>query len=129
MKQKLKEEAENSLRRQMEFIERMKKEFEETKKLHNDEKSILETKYNEMAELFEQRPSRPEDLELIQRLQEDNVIKEEELRKAVENLKFFKLELLNREDSYNKVFGANPTVGLLNPLEKVTKNVVSFCFT
>ena len=119
MKQKLKTEAENTLKRQMEFIERMKKEFDETKKLHSDEKAILETKYNEMAELFEQRPSRPEDLELIQKLQEDNILKEEELRKAVENLKFFKLELLNREDNYNKVFGANPTIGVLNPLDKV----------
>ena len=89
------------------------------KRIHAEEKQNLEIKYEELNSLFEQRPSRPEDLELIQQLQQDNVIKEEELRKAVENLKFFKLELLNREDNYNKMFNANPNVGVLNPLEKV----------
>ena len=31
-------------------------------------------------------------------------------------MKFYKLELINREESYNKMFGTNPNVGLLNPL-------------
>ena len=31
-------------------------------------------------------------------------------------MKFYKLELINREESYNKMFGANPNVGVLNPL-------------
>ncbi len=31
-------------------------------------------------------------------------------------MKFYKLELINREDSYNKMFGANPNIGLVNPL-------------
>lgn len=31
-------------------------------------------------------------------------------------MKFYKLELINREDSYNKMFGSNPNVGVLNPL-------------
>ena len=31
-------------------------------------------------------------------------------------MKFYKLELINREDSYNKMFGTNPNVGVLNPL-------------
>jgi len=30
---------------------------------------------------------------------------------------FFKLELINRESSYNKVFGASPNVGVLNPFQ------------
>ncbi len=32
-------------------------------------------------------------------------------------MKFFKLELINRENNYNKVFNANPNVGVMNPLE------------
>ncbi len=38
------------------------------------------------------------------------------LKKAAEDMKFYKLELINREDSYNKMFGTNPNVGVLNPL-------------
>lgn len=32
-------------------------------------------------------------------------------------MKFFKLELINRENNYNKVFNANPNVGIMNPLD------------
>ena len=31
-------------------------------------------------------------------------------------MKFYKLELINREHSYNNVFGNNPKVGLMNPM-------------
>lgn len=40
---------------------------------------------------------------------------DEELRKSQEELKFFKLELINRETNFNKVFSRNPTVGVLTP--------------
>jgi len=43
--------------------------------------------------------------------------KEEQLKKAEEDMKFYKLELLNRENNYNKVFGAHPVVGMIDPLE------------
>ncbi|MFO0116547.1 MAG: hypothetical protein ACK521_02655 [bacterium] len=31
-------------------------------------------------------------------------------------MKFYKLELINREHSYNTMFGTNPNVGIMNPL-------------
>ncbi len=31
-------------------------------------------------------------------------------------MKFYKLELINREDNFNKMFGTNPNVGVINPL-------------
>jgi len=65
------------------------------------------------------RPSRPEDLDLIQKLKIDNEGKTEELKKALENLKVFKLELFNREENYNKMFNAQPLIGVMNPLDKV----------
>lgn len=37
------------------------------------------------------------------------------LKKAAEDMKFYKLELINREESYNKMFGTNPNVGVLDP--------------
>jgi len=32
-------------------------------------------------------------------------------------MKFFKLELINRENNYNKMFNANPNVGIMNPFD------------
>jgi hypothetical protein len=37
------------------------------------------------------------------------------LKKAAEDMKFFKLELINREDNYNKMFGTTPNVGVMDP--------------
>lgn len=30
--------------------------------------------------------------------------------------RFFQMELINRETNFNKVFNANPNIGVLNPL-------------
>ena len=55
---------------------------------------------------------------MINMLKQSLIIKEEELKKANENLKWFKLEIVNREGNYNKLFNANPNVGVLNPLDQ-----------
>jgi len=31
-------------------------------------------------------------------------------------MKFYKLELINRDSNFNKMFGTTPNVGVLNPL-------------
>ena len=36
-------------------------------------------------------------------------------------MKFYKLELINREHSYNNMFGNNPNVGVINPMGMVQK--------
>ena len=46
--------------------------------------------------------------------------KEEELKKASEDMKFYKLELINRENSFNNIFGGNPSVGVVNPVKSAT---------
>jgi hypothetical protein len=76
----------------------------------------LNDRFLELQELYENRPSRPEDLEMIRQMQEDINQKDALLKKAAEDMKFYKLELINREDSYNKMFGTNPNVGVINPL-------------
>ncbi len=53
---------------------------------------------------------------MIQKLQALLEQREDELKKAWHQLKFFKLELINRENNFNKLFNANPNVGVLNPL-------------
>ena len=64
----------------------------------------------------------------MRQMQEDIAQKDNLIKKAAEDMKFYKLELINREESYNKMFGANPNVGLLNPLTttKVCKRILGF---
>ena len=38
-------------------------------------------------------------------------------------MKFFKLELINRENSYNKMFNAQPNVGTLNLIDNNKVNI------
>ena len=73
----------------------------------------LQERFVEVTDLYEGRPSRPEDLELVQQLQDEIVQKEAAIKKAAEDMRFYKLELINREQSFNSMFGQQPQVGLL----------------
>jgi restriction endonuclease S subunit len=75
----------------------------------------LGTKYQELSELYESRPARQEDLDLIGALRKEIKKKDDLLKKAIEDMKVYKLELENREFSYNKMFGTTPNVGVLDP--------------
>ena len=81
----------------------------------------LNQKFMEVQGMYEARPSRPEDTELIKTLQDEILQREADLKKAAEDMKFYKLELINREQSFNNMFGNNPSVGLMNPMQAVTK--------
>ncbi len=57
-------------------------------------------------------------MELIMKLREEIMNKEKLLRAADENLEYYRNELLNREELYNKYFGKdNPKVGFINPIK------------
>ena len=45
------------------------------------------------------------------------VEKERQMAKMEEDMRYYQLELVNREQNYNAMFSANPQVGLLNPLQ------------
>ena len=66
----------------------------------------LNDRFAEITELYDSRTARPEDLELIQNLEEQVIQKEAAIKKAAEDMRFYKLELINREQSYNAMFGA-----------------------
>jgi len=117
LKDRLKKDKENYLKDHLEYVRKVQEECEILKRLHQEKIDDLVMTYRELQEAFQTRPSRPEDLELIEKLKEDNILKTEELRQAIENLKLFKLELLNREDNYNKMFNGTPNVGVFNPLD------------
>ena len=111
-----KQEKEILLKEHLEETAKLQEEFNTTTELMEERYNDLLLRFEELSELHEQRPSRDEDLKLIKHLQEQVGVKEEALKKAYEDMKFYKLELINREENYNKVFGAAPNVGVLNPL-------------
>ena len=82
----------------------------------------LEGKIEEVNEELEKadkryfsREPRSEDLILISELQRSANQRESELEKMREEMKFYKLELINREQSYNKMFGTKPKIGPVTP--------------
>ena len=57
---------------------------------------MMEEEYQELKQLFDDRPSREEDLRMIQKLQNLLQEREDELKKAWQALKYYKLQLVNR---------------------------------
>lgn len=60
---------------------------------------------------YQTREPRSEDMMLISKLQAQVKEKEMQIEKIEEEMKLFKLELMNREQNYNKLFNSKPTVG------------------
>jgi hypothetical protein len=92
-------------------------EFARVQELMEEKYKQLEARFSELQDLYDNRPSRPEDLEMLRQMQEQLIQKDNLLKKAAEDMKFYKLELVNREENFNKIFGANPQVGVINPLQ------------
>ena len=102
-------------------IEEMQNEFSNAGGLMNDKYNHLNERYIELQDLYEQRPSRPEDLEMLKDLEEQIVQKDAFIKKQEDDMKFYKLELINREQSYNQMFGTNPTMGNIGPMNVAQK--------
>lgn len=92
----------------------------------------LKAAYDALLHKYQFRESRAEDVELINRLLKDNHDLEKSLEKAHNDMRLYKLELINREENYNKLFGRHPVLadaataaspnGSSLPLIKVSRN-------
>ena len=71
----------------------------------------------EAEERYENRESRPEDLELIEQLRQQLYEREMLVKRMEEEKQYFQRELVNRETNFNKVFNSDPKVGVLNPFQ------------
>ena len=71
----------------------------------------------EVEDKFLKRPPREEDIEILNDLSQKLFEREIECKRLSEEGKHYKLELVNREENFNKVFNNSPTVGLINPIE------------
>lgn len=81
------------------------------------EYDILENDFMALQERWETRESRPEDLEKIRHLEEEMVDKDKLVKKTMEEMIYFKRELLNREENFNKRFNQNVNVGVMQVLK------------
>ncbi|XP_062407484.1 protein FAM184A isoform X1 [Sardina pilchardus] len=96
----------------------MLSDFNKAQELLKDKISALQILLEGTEDKFRNRESRPEDLQMIAELKDMVTERESLVKKLVDDKKFYQLELVNRETNFNKVFNANPNVGVINPLIK-----------
>uniref|UniRef100_A0A5F8GEP5 Family with sequence similarity 184 member A n=1 Tax=Monodelphis domestica TaxID=13616 RepID=A0A5F8GEP5_MONDO len=99
----------------------MRADFNKTNELLKEINSALQMSLEDMEEKYMKRDSRPEDLQMIADLKTLLVERDQVIKKLIDDNKFYQLELVNRETNFNKVFNANPNVGVINPLMKQKK--------
>ncbi|CAN0136347.1 unnamed protein product, partial [Scytosiphon promiscuus] len=73
----------------------------------------LQQEQRRLEHRYENRPSREEDVRRIRKLEANAIESRNAEVRAREEMAFFKRELLNREENYNKKFNANPVVGVM----------------
>jgi len=78
-------------------------------------------KHAALKRKYDDRESRPEDLERIAEMEISLRDKTQDIAKMKQEMAYFKNELLNREENFNKKFGAAPNVGVMNVLQKPKK--------
>ncbi|KAM8954109.1 protein FAM184A isoform 1-T1 [Pelodytes ibericus] len=96
-------------------------EFSKLQAMLLEKNSALQVSLTEMEEKYQNRESRPEDLQIISELKDMVAERDQLIKKLIEDKKFYQLELVNRETNFNKVFNASPNVGVINPLVKQKK--------
>lgn len=120
--QHLEQQAENILNelgmKHKMFVDDLIQQQQEERTGHNARLRELQRAFDDLRHRYEYRESRQEDVEMINRLMKEAKKKEQDLKKALEDMKMYKLELVNREDNYNKVFGRRPVVA---PREAASK--------
>ena len=89
----------------------------EEKTFLNGEIDALKSEIETMQERWLARESRPEDIERIQELEREMIDKDALVKKTREEMAYFKRELLNREENFNKKFNTNPNVGVMSVIK------------
>jgi hypothetical protein len=120
----VRKEKERAQRALTEAADRSAQEARELRNEHAGEKSRLEEVIRSLKDdlkiagaRYDARESRQEDLDMIQRLQEEMVEKDRLVAQTREEMLYFKREMLNREESYNKKFNAAPNVGVMQVIK------------
>jgi len=91
------------------YAQRMNDMMSNLRHQHEAKIGILEDKYSELMRAFEDRPSRPEDLDLIRQLQE-----EDERKKSNMNNDSVKFTTIKHNITYQKISNSQPHLGAAN---------------
>lgn len=96
-------------------------EFKEAHEILKNKILDTEQALREMHERYANRESREEDLQMIEMLKRTINERDDLLRKLADEKRYFQMELVNRENNFNKMFNVMPNVGTINPLLANTK--------
>ena len=95
-------------------LNKMSGEWSEQKDQFQNEIDNLRIHLEDTEEKFRSRPSRDEDIVFINQLQEKLHQQEMLCQQLNDEKKYYKLELVNREENFNKIFNNSPNVGFMN---------------
>lgn len=116
LKEQHKRGLEQLLETHLKETDELKEQFERARHLQDMQIQMLQQRCQELQDLYDSRPSREEDLERIAQLENELDERTAQVKKLMDDMQFYKLELTNRENNYNKVFGAAPNIGIMNPV-------------
>ena len=102
-------------RQTREGFEKMKQEWIGLRDFYDEKISVLKNEIQKISDLYEQRPPRPQDTELIQKLEENVNLAKSQLQASVKELLECKKLFVSQEKEYNRRFGGGPKVGTFNP--------------
>ena len=125
LQETLRKQMQRMIEEQCREIEEMQVEFNNAGTLLQEKYGQLDMKFHELQELYEARPSRPEDLTMIQDQSEQITRKDDFIKKQEDDMKFYKLELINREQSYNQMFGTAPQIAGLGGMVQGKPNLMN----
>ena len=98
-------------------VARMEGEMAELEGVLKGEIGGLRAEIEGLEERYLARESREEDIARIQELEREMVEKDALVKKTKEEMVYFKRELLNREENFNKKFNSNVNVGVMNVIK------------
>ena len=103
-------ELEAVVRQHQEFVAQMRRNFADLERIDAERYQRICGDYQELLEVHESRPPRQQDVILIENLRR-------ELGVVNEELKYLILEVINREEMYNKTFTSTRDLEFLRKLE------------
>nr|CCA21745.1 conserved hypothetical protein [Albugo laibachii Nc14] len=112
-----KEELRRTVEENMIETHALNDHFEGTITFMEGKMQELQIQLEEWKAKYINRDSRPEDLERIALLEDSIRHKNMLIRKTLDEMAYFKREMMNREEMYNKTFSKTPNVGLLQVLK------------
>lgn len=99
----------------------LKQEFKEDTERFEERMTEAGVEFKKLLTKYNNRESRPEDVQRIKQLEAEMVEKDALVAKTREEMNYFKREMLNREEGYNQKFNATPQVGVMDPLAGKSK--------